>query len=34
MHGRKEKCIEDFGKKPGGKKPLGRPRGRWKNNGY
>jgi hypothetical protein len=31
--GRGEKrCIQGFGGKPEGKKPLGRPRGRWEYN--
>jgi hypothetical protein len=29
-HGRDEKCIQNLGRKPEGKRPLGRPRHRWK----
>jgi hypothetical protein len=25
-------CVEDFGEKPEGKRPLGRPRRRWEDN--
>jgi len=31
-YGGKERCIQGFGGKPEGKKPLGRPRRRWKVN--
>jgi hypothetical protein len=32
LHGRDEKCIENFGLKSVGKRPHGRPRCRWENN--
>ena len=32
MHGGQERCIKDFGGKPEGKKPCGRPRCRWEGN--
>jgi hypothetical protein len=31
MHGRDEKCVQYFGCKPEGKRPLGRPRCRWED---
>jgi len=31
-YGGKEKRVRDFGGKPEGKRPLGRPRRRWENN--
>jgi hypothetical protein len=31
-HSRYEKCIKEFGQKPEGKRPLGRPRCRWEDN--
>jgi hypothetical protein len=31
MLGGEEKCIQGFGGKQGGKRPLGRPRCRWEN---
>ena len=31
-YGEEEKCIQGFGGKPKGKKPLGRPRHRWEDN--
>jgi hypothetical protein len=31
-HGREEECIQDFGGKPEGNRPLGRPRRRWEDN--
>jgi hypothetical protein len=30
--GREEKCVHGFGGENEGKEPLGRPRGKWKNN--
>jgi hypothetical protein len=27
-----DKCVENFGRKPEGKRPLGGPRRRWENN--
>jgi hypothetical protein len=30
-HRRDEKCITIFGRKPEGKRPLGRPRHRWED---
>jgi hypothetical protein len=30
-HRRGEKCVQEFGGKPEGKTPLGRPRRRWEN---
>jgi hypothetical protein len=32
MHGRVEKCTENFFRKPEGNRPLGRPRCGWKGN--
>ena len=32
MYRRKVKCIQAFGGKPEGKRPLGRPRCRWEYN--
>jgi hypothetical protein len=32
MHRTDEKCIKNFGRKPEGKRLLGRPRRRWENN--
>jgi hypothetical protein len=32
MHGREETCIHDFGEKPEGKIPLGKPRLSWEDN--
>jgi hypothetical protein len=32
MHGRDEKCIQNLGGKPEGKRPLGRPRRKWEDN--
>jgi hypothetical protein len=31
-NGREEKCIQNIGWKPEGKRPLGRPRCRWVDN--
>jgi hypothetical protein len=31
-HGRDEKCRQNFGRKPERKRPLGRPRRKWKAN--
>jgi len=31
-HGRDEKRIQTFGRKPEGKRPLGRPRCSWEDN--
>jgi len=31
-YGEEERCIQGFGGRPAGKKPLGRPRHRWENN--
>jgi hypothetical protein len=31
-YGREERCIQGFGGKPEGKRPLGRPRRRWEDN--
>jgi len=31
-HGRDEKCIQNLGRKPEGKRPLGRPRHSWQYN--
>jgi hypothetical protein len=31
-HGGGEKCIQHFGGKPDGRRPLGRPRRRWEDN--
>jgi hypothetical protein len=31
-YGGKEKCIQDFGGRPEGRQPLGRPRHRWEDN--
>ena len=31
-YGGEERCIQGFGGKPEGKRPLGRPRRRWKDN--
>ena len=30
--GGEQRCIQDFGGKPEGKRPLGRPRHRWQGN--
>jgi hypothetical protein len=30
--GREERCIQGFGGKPEGKRPLGRPKPRWEDN--
>jgi hypothetical protein len=32
MHEEEERCIQDFGGEPEGKRPLGRPRRRWEGN--
>jgi len=32
MYGGEERCIQGFGGKPEGKRPLGRPRHRWEDN--
>jgi hypothetical protein len=32
MYGRRERCIQGFGGKSEGKRPLGRPRRRWEDN--
>jgi hypothetical protein len=32
LHGRNEKCVQDFGRKYEGKRPLVRPRRRWDDN--
>jgi len=32
VHGRNEKCMQNFGLKIGRKESLGRPRRRWKHN--
>jgi hypothetical protein len=31
-HGGGERCLQGFGLKPEGKRPLGRPRHRWEDN--
>jgi hypothetical protein len=31
-HGLEERCIKGFGRRPKGKRPLGRPRRRWEDN--
>ena len=31
-YGGEERCIQDFGGKTEGKRPLGRPRRRWEDN--
>jgi hypothetical protein len=31
-YGRKHRCIQDFGRKPEGKRSLGRPRRIWEDN--
>jgi len=31
-YGGEKRCIQGFGGKPEGKRPLGRPRRRWENN--
>jgi hypothetical protein len=32
MHGRYKKCVQHFGWKPEGKRPLGKPGNKWQNN--
>jgi len=32
MYGGEKRCIQGFGGKPEGKRPLGRPRHRWEDN--
>ena len=32
MYGGEERCIQGFGGKPEGKRPLGRPRHKWEDN--
>jgi hypothetical protein len=32
VHGGDEKCVQNFGRKPGEKRPLERTRLRWKYN--
>ena len=31
-YGGRERCAQCFGEKPGGERPLGRPRRRWEDN--
>jgi hypothetical protein len=31
-HGGGERCLQDFGWRPKGRRPLGRPRRRWEDN--
>jgi len=32
IHGKDEKCIQNFGRKPEGKRPLGRRKSKWEGH--
>ena len=32
MYGGRQRCVQGFGTRPEGKRPLGRPRRRWEDN--